>query len=132
MADRGLTDGTYDAEGQPYPRYAEGGPHCNCPTCGQKMPTAKVTVEMLRDIRYGPTERRIMEVLIGSYPRRRATHAIALDAWDDHPAEEPASSPDIVRRMVMELRKRIAPFGWTIHNTRGRGSEGYVLQPIKK
>ena len=97
------------------------------------MPTAKVTIETLRDVNYGPTERLIMGVLIGSYPRPRTTESIAFEAWDEHPADEPKGAAGVIRVLVLKLRKKLKPFGWTIASGgTGRAAPGYVLQPIKK
>lgn len=126
---RGLSDGTYSASGERYPRWREGGgPQCECPTCGQMMPRAKVTLQTLVDIDLGPREARIVERLVESYPSKVTSDDLIRAGWDNAPAQTVRG----LRVIMNNLRSKLFEYGWTIPLAKtGPGSQGYRLKLLK-
>ena len=121
---RGYTDGTYNASGMRYPRYREGGgPQCECPTCGQMMPRAKVTLQALVNVDLGPREARIVERLVESYPSKVPALDLIRATW-----VEPGHERGLYV-IMNNLRSKLYQYGWTIPlGKAGPGSPGYRLK----
>lgn len=87
---------------------------CPCPTCGQPVNAPRVPLEALLDLRFGGRKRLLMEALVRAYPRAVSRDALIGALYDADPDGGPMSAETVISVYVCQLRKRLAPYGWTI------------------
>lgn len=104
---------------------------CLCPTCNRPMEAARAPIEGLASASLGPIERRIVEILVRAYPRSISADRMADMVYSDDRSGGPDNPGISISVTMIRLREKLPPFGWTIPRARrGRGSEGYHLEPI--
>lgn len=87
---------------------------CTCPTCGQPMTAPRVPLEALLDLRFGGRKRLLMEALVRAYPRAVSRDALVAALFGDDADGGPMTAETVISVYVCQLRKRLAPYRWTI------------------
>lgn len=119
---RGLSDGQYNAAGERYPRYKT---PC-CPTCGART-AGEYDLEALGDLAGPGTQGSILTALIEVYPERIVQERLIARIWQLDPNGGPLDPGNCIAVAVYHLRKKIAPYGWSIKGDLGCASRGYAL-----
>jgi DNA-binding winged helix-turn-helix (wHTH) protein len=101
-----------------------------CPCCLRPL-AEKLTA---RDFRFlelpgnasvaGP----LLELLAAAWPRSISKQALIDHVYGDRPDGGPDTASDCIRMTIWNLRRRLAPFGWTISDSRKGG--GYRLERV--
>ena len=103
-----------------------------CPCCRRPLEQALTA----RDFRFlmlpgnarvaGP----LLELLTGAWPRSISMAALVEHVYAARPNGEPDTAVESVRITIWHLRRRLAPYGWTI--TDGRKGSGYRLERLAR
>ncbi len=99
----------------------------NCPCCGAEMHTPGLAA--LRHVRVTPFQRKVLDVLINTYPRPMSARQLAARVYADDPNGGPERSENCVSVYLVRIRKAIKPLGWTA-GARGNEQEGIRLRLI--
>lgn len=79
-------------------------------------------------------QQKIFNVLARAYPRRLSTDALIDALYADDPNGGPLTVLQVVRVQIMHMRKKLAPYGWTIPNNKSGNGQGeycfYSLEPM--
>jgi hypothetical protein len=95
-----------------------------CPFCHHHH-TGIAPIEVLRAITKGGTRMRLLSILIDSYPNSVNMRTLEAEVYG---TRGPLCSSAILSNYLSELRKSLAPYGWSIPH---RSSSGhfYCLAP---
>jgi DNA-binding response OmpR family regulator len=102
-----------------------------CPCCGQAL-NNRASLESLASAPLAKLEHRIIDAMVRAYPRSVTRAGLVDVLYFDDPDGGPDSAENIVAVMMVRLRKKLPPYGWTIPNCRsGSGNYGrYKLEPL--
>jgi hypothetical protein len=83
----------------------------------------------LRHVRVTPFQRKVLDVLINTYPRPMSARQLAARVYADDPNGGPEDSENCVSVYLFRIRKAIKPMGWTA-GAAGNEQEGIRLRPL--
>lgn len=103
-----------------------------CPCCGSTLSDKHAPLEALAEAPMSPQQREIVRFLAAKYPHGVTTSQIFDHLYHFDPNGGPDNSCSVMVQIV-NVRKRIEPFGWTIPRNGGaKGSHpgAYRLEPL--
>lgn len=101
----------------------------NCPCCGAEMHTPGLAA--LRHVRVTPFQRKVLDVLINTFPKALSARQLANRVYADDPNGGPENSENCISVYLCRIRKAIQPLGWTA-GARGNEQEGIRLRQIEE
>lgn len=102
-----------------------------CPCCGGPLPDG-VQMKELLFLRVTEQQRAILEVLVRAWPVPIYIADLTDRVYSDDPDGGPETAQNTVSAQLVYLRKRLAPYNWTVTKGTGRGSVPVSLQKIKQ
>lgn len=101
----------------------------NCPCCGAEMHTPGIAA--LRYVRVTPFQRKVLDVLINTFPKALSARQIADRVYADDPNGGPENSENCISVRLYAIRKAIKHLGWTA-GALGHEQEGIRLRVIEE
>lgn len=86
---------------------------CTCPTCGQSI-DGPAPVKALADANLSVMQQKIVAALTSSYPNGIRTPAMVDIIYADDPDGGPDFAVYTLRMMMVRLRRKLKPHGWTV------------------
>lgn len=82
----------------------------------------------LRHVKVRPVQRKVLDVLINSFPKDLSVRQIADRVYADDPNGGPDGAENCVSVYLNGIRKAVKPLGWTAGT--GGGHTGIRLRPL--
>ena len=98
-----------------------------CPCCGHEM-AGEVPAEALASVTLPPNQKRLLDVLVTSFPRPVPTFRQVDAVWGDRADGGPDGNiPKHLAVLAFRINERIRPLGWQVRGRMDRAQPGRFL-----
>jgi len=86
-----------------------------CPCCG--TPVRGLSAFALKGLSLTPSQRTVLNTLVGRFPSAIHVETIAAALWGDNPNGGPETAENVIRVYICALNKKLAKSGYRIECT---------------